>query len=37
MVSRIILLESGGHDIYSRVRLNVSVDDVLFALNYDWK
>jgi len=25
----------GRHDLYARVRLNVSVDDVLFALNAD--
>ncbi|CAK8672967.1 unnamed protein product [Clavelina lepadiformis] len=31
--SRVVLLETGRHDIYARIRLNVSVDDVLFALS----
>nr|CAB3264573.1 origin recognition complex subunit 1-like [Phallusia mammillata] len=33
--SHVLLMEMGRHDLYARVRLNVSIDDVLFALNAD--
>uniref|UniRef100_H2ZNF3 Origin recognition complex subunit 1 n=1 Tax=Ciona savignyi TaxID=51511 RepID=H2ZNF3_CIOSA len=33
--ARVLMLEMGRYDLYARLRLNVSIDDVLFALNSD--